>query len=284
MELVYPPASFVARYPDALRTPVGTATGFGSITSNHCAIGNSGMLAYQKAVYRNIAQLQDAAGLTPCVQYGEFLWWFFAGPGGMGFYDDETLAAAIAALGRPLHVFAGPNDDPAVNSGADALFLRNRLRDHMTALVTDIRAAWPTVKCEVLWPYDVNYPTPIPVDAPYLGGRLNRFVNLPAEWEQKGTSGLDRVKVEGLAFGSGMRNLDLAREAINLFPGFGWPLDSVRYLVPVFGPATPWNRELALAKGAGLTNLNLWAFDHICLFNLDVPEKGLERRSVKLAA
>ncbi|HXJ42847.1 MAG TPA: hypothetical protein VNH18_26430, partial [Bryobacteraceae bacterium] len=55
MELVYPPASFVARYADTARTAVSTATGFGSITSNHCAIGNSGMLAYQKAVYREIA-------------------------------------------------------------------------------------------------------------------------------------------------------------------------------------------------------------------------------------
>jgi hypothetical protein len=53
----------------------------------------------------------------------------------------------------------------------------------------------------------------------------------------------------------------------------------VRYLVPVFGVATPWHRELALARGAGLHTNNLWAFDHICLFNLDVPERGLERRS-----
>jgi hypothetical protein len=58
----------------------------------------------------------------------------------------------------------------------------------------------------------------------------------------------------------------------------------VRYLVPVFGSATPWNRELDLARSAGLTNHNFWAFDHICLFNLDVPERSLERRSVKLAA
>ena len=202
----------------------------------------------------------------------------------MAYYDDETLSAASTTLGRALHVFTGPNADPGVNGGADAVFLRNRLRDHMAALLADIRAAWPAVKCEVLWPCDVNYPTPVPADAPYLGGRLNRFVNLPAEWEQKATSGLDRVKVEALAFGSGMRNLDLSKEAINLFPGFGWPLDSVRYLVPVFGAATPWNRELALAKSAGLTNHTLWAFDHICLFNLDVPEKGLERRSAMLAS
>ncbi len=279
MELVNPPDGYVARFPDTARTAVATATGFGALVSNHCAIGSTKMLAYQKAVYRNLAQLQAAAGLTPNLQYGEFLWWYFAGSGGMAFYDDETLAAAETALGRPLHVFSTPNDDPAVNGGADALFLRNRLRDHMAALVADIRSVYPAAQCEVLWPYDVNYPTPVPANAPYLGGRLNRFINLPAEWQNKTTSGLDRMKVEALAFSSSMRSLDLAREAIELFPGFGWPTDSVRYLVPVFGVATPWHRELALAHGAGLRTNNLWAFDHICLFNLEVPERGLERRS-----
>ncbi len=284
MELVYPPASFVARYPDTARTPVSTATGFGSLASTHCALGNSGMLAYQKAVYRALAALQSTAGLVPNLQFGEFLWWFFAGPSGMGFYDDETLAAATTALGRSLHIFSSSDDDPTVNSSADAIFLRNRLRDHMASLTADIRSAYPTAKLELLWPYDVNYPVPVPVDAPYLGGRLNRFINLPVEWQDKSTSGLDRVKVEALAFASGMRNLDLAAEAINLFPDFGWPRDSVRYLIPVFGAATPWHRELALALGAGLTVNNLWAFDHVCLFNLDVPEKGLDRRSLLLAA
>jgi hypothetical protein len=279
MELVNPPDGYAARFPDTARTPVSTATGFGTLVSNHCAVGSGKLLAYQKAVYRNIAQLQDAAGLTPNVQYGEFLWWYFSGPGGMACYDDETLAAAQAALGRPLRVFSGPDDNPLVNGGADAIFLRNRLRDYIAALVQDLRAAWPAAKCEVLWPYDVNYPTPVPDTSPYLGGQFNRFVNLPVEWQQKATSGLDRMKVEALAFSSGMRNLDLARQAIELFPSFGWPLASVRYLLPVFGSATPWNRELALAIGAGVATNNLWAFDHICLYNLDVPERGLERRS-----
>ncbi|MDE3199194.1 MAG: hypothetical protein KGN84_22785, partial [Acidobacteriota bacterium] len=94
MELVNPPAGYAALFPDSARTPVSTATGFGSLVSNHCAIGGSKILAYQKSVYRNIAQLQSAAGLTPSVQFGEFLWWYFAGPGGMAFYDDETMAAA----------------------------------------------------------------------------------------------------------------------------------------------------------------------------------------------
>ncbi|MDP9169830.1 MAG: hypothetical protein M3N54_04380, partial [Acidobacteriota bacterium] len=92
------------------------------------------------------------------------------------------------------------------------------------------------------------------------------------------------VKVEALAFGTSMRDLDLASQAINLFPGFGWPLDSLRYLVPVFGSATPWHRELSMTHAAGIPINNLWAFDHICLFNLDVPERRIGSNSVVKAA
>ena len=276
MELVNPPAGYAALFPDTLRTPVSTATGFGTLNSTQCAVGASRLLAYQKAVYRNIAQMQSTAGLTPSVQYGEFLWWYFPGPGGMAFYDDETIAAAQTALGRPLRIFSTPNDDPAVNSSADAIFLRNRLRDHVTALVADIRSAFPTVTCEVLWPYDVNYPTPSGGE----GGQLNRFINLPVEWQLQSSSGLDRMKVEALTFTTSQRNLNLARESIDLFPAFGWPLSALRYLVPVFGSATPWTRELALVWAAGIPVANFWAFDHICLYNLDVPEPPLDRRSV----
>jgi len=350
MELVNPPDGYAALFSDPQRTPVATATGFGSLVSNHCAIGNSKMLAYQTAVYRDIAGLQAAAGLTPALQYGEFLWWYFsrqlpvgyasytapisigtaAGHGlatgdrviisgvlgntaangawtitvtdpthftlngssgngdytaggsmivpGMAYYDDETLAAAQSQLGRPLYVFQTPNDDPSANNSADAIFLRNRLRDHVAGLVTDIRSAYPGVICEVLWPYDVNYPSP--VGSPPVGGRLNRFINLPVEWQTQPQSGLDRMKAEALAFGTSLRDLNYAAEAIKLFPSFGWPVNAVRYLVPVFGAAVPWYKELNLAIGAGLNTNNLWAFDHVCLYNLQVPEPPPPSRSV----
>ncbi len=163
LELVNPPAGYTAMFPDG--TAVSTSTGFGDLNSNQCAAGASKVLAYQKAVYRTIAGMQAAAGLTPCVQYGEFLWWYFANAGGgMAYYDPETAAAALAAaLGRALNVFNTTSDDPSVNGGADAVFLRNRLRDHVAALMSDIRGAYPTVICEVLWPYDVNYPIPLAV-------------------------------------------------------------------------------------------------------------------------
>ena len=124
------------------------------------------MLEFQKGLYRDLAGLMRDAGLVPSLQFGEFCWWYFTNlrqdnlDGGMGYYDDETKAAALAALGRPLHVFTSPEDDPQANGGADATFLRNRLRDHVAALAAHIRDAYPAAKLEVLFPFDVNYPRP----------------------------------------------------------------------------------------------------------------------------
>ncbi|MCW5979433.1 MAG: hypothetical protein KIT09_15255 [Bryobacteraceae bacterium] len=338
MELVHPPAGFGAAFPDGAE--VVTDVGFGSLHSTHCAF-NSAMRAHHAKVYRTVAGLMSSAGLTPNLQFGEFLWWFFprrtltplavanATPieiyfsaphglntgdrlvnagyqgctaangtwtvtyvnahqvalngsagngawvsatgttktGGMAFYDEETRTAAEAALGRPLHRFESPVDDPQVNGGADATFLRGRLRDYVAALVDEIRAAYPETQFELLFPYDVNYPQLVGINQ--LGGRLNRFVNLPAEWESKSGSGLDRLKIEALDFGASNKNLDLARTAMR-FPVdlLQWPRDSLRYLAPIFRAGYPWEKEYRTAIGLGYPAVNLWAFDHICIYGL----------------
>ena len=274
MELVFPPSGYAAYFPDG--TPVTTATdvstSVGLLKSTQCAVGGALVIAYQKQFYEAVAALQLAAGLTPSVQFGEFLWWFFgnpqAAPDGMAYYDAETAAAALTALGRPLQVFLTPNDDPSVNQGADATFLRNRLRDHIASIASDLRTSYPGISIEVLFPYDVNYPGPV-VPGSEIGGQLNYFVNLPLEWEQQTTSGLDRIKIEALQFGTAFRSLDLANQAIDLFPNFGWPRSALRYLTPIFGTFQAWQTETGLAFSANLNAVNLWAFDHLCLYNLD---------------
>ena len=120
----------------------------------------------------------------------------------------------------------------------------------------------------MLFRSDVNHPTPAGVFQ--LGGALNRFVNLPVEWETKPGSGFDTLKMEALDFGAWSRNLDLAKTAIRLPLDLGWPKDSVRYLVPVFRPYSAWEQEYLLAVEAGVPFINLWAFDHVCLYNLRV--------------
>lgn len=278
MELVNPPQGWGAVYLN--NAVVETHVGFGQLKSTHCHFG-SDMRNYQGRVYTCLAELMHAEGLTPELQFGEFLWWFFTNKiaeqpnGGMAFYDPETRAAAQAQLGRPLHGFQTPVDDPLVNAGADAQFLRNRLRDHVTGLITQIRAARPEARFEVLFPYDVNHPEPAGVHQ--LGGRLNRKINLPVEWESKTAAGFDRMKTEALDFGAWSRNLDLARTAIRLPLELGWPRDSVRHLVPVFRPGYPWEKEVELARGEGIPVVNLWAWDHVCLYNLAVTPKAVGR-------
>ncbi len=170
----------------------------------------------------------------------------------MAFYDTETAAAAQAALGRPFQNFIGPDDDPTVNSSADAIFLRNRLRDHVNALSTHIKSRYPSARCEVLNPYDVNYPQ----------GGLG-----------------DRLKIEALAFGSTMRDLNLAVIAIQFPFTLSWPLGKLRYLMPVFVPCGTWQKELAMAFGRRYPVVNLWAFDQVNIFGLDVLEAANQARS-----
>lgn len=268
MELVYPPADFAARFPAG--EFVETDVGFASLHSTHCAF-NASMLAFQKRFMKEVADLQKAAGLAPSLQMGEFVWWFFAkAGGGMGYYDADTTAAAQTQLGRPLHIFQAPTDDPGVNGGADATFLRNRLRDHAAAIIAHVRETHSDARFEILYPYDVNYPVPVGIHN--LGGALNNFVNFPAEWSTKASSGFDRMKMEGLNFGAWTRNLDLCQATMEFPLLQGWPENSVRYLVPVFRAGSPWQREYLMARGLEIPVVNFWAFDHFCIFGLDTRE------------
>lgn len=280
MELVEPPEQLAARFPDG--APVTTAMGFGNLHSTHCAFGPAMLSFHQKALLETAALMQGA-GLTPRLQMGEFTWWYFTnhGPdnpeGGMAYYDDDTLAAALAALGRPLHVFRSPDDDPGVNGGADALFLRNRLRDYAASLAAAIRGAFPGAELEVLFPYDVNHPEPAGVHG--LGGRLNRFVNLPVEWTAKVQSPFDRFKIEALDFGVWSRNLDLSRSTLEFAAGLEWPLQSVQAMIAVFRGGAPWRKEAAYARQLGLGAVSLWAFDHVCIYGWNLWDMGFGKAS-----
>ena len=279
MELVNPPPGFAACYPDG--TAVITDVGFGNFKSTHCAQSSS-MRVFQQAVFDCVADLQNAAGLTPNFQLGEYLWWFFSSPAGMAYYDAETKAAAQTALGRPLHTFLDPNDNPSVNSSADALFLRARLRDHVAQIITHIRSRYPNAVSEVLFAYDVNYPTPNQDHFGSLGGALNRFINFPTEWGSHSTAGFDRLKMEALAFGSRFRNLNLARAAIEFPLAQDWPLDKVRYLAPIFTHSSSWQKEIDIALGLRIPVINLWAFDQMNIFGLKIARHYNQARSLKM--
>ena len=361
MELVNPPDdgslanAWKARFFDG--TPVDTATDFMGIFSSQCApIAN--LTNYQKSVYTQMAGLQSAAGLTPWLQFGEFLWWYFSskqnmplgyasytspvsiglatahgfasgdrvvlsGVGGMtsangtwtitvtddthftlndssangawipgtgtvsggsmGYYDAVTSQAAVAALGRSLHVFTCQDDDPTVNNSADSNFLSSQLKAHVDAIRAAVLASYPSAKFELLYPNDVNHSTCYvnAANAYPQGGRMNASVNLPAAWQTKTGSGLDRLKIEALSWGATYHNLDLAMAAITFaFRGeMSWSKQDLAYLVPWFNGECPWLSEFQLASSSGVASINLWAYDHLALMSWPVPFPNPVRRS-----
>jgi hypothetical protein len=146
-----------------------------------------------------------------------------------------------------------------VNGYADANFLRSRLKAHIDAIRAVVLAAVSGAKFELLWPYDVNYPTSNQYN---VGGQLNRYVNLPMEYQQQPGSGLDRLKIEALSFGAQERNFTKAR-----------PSAAVGYLIPWFNGGCPWDREwLAVTDPAlNLAWIGFWAIDHLCSFGWSLP-------------
>ena len=268
MELVDPPDDppgevWAARYLGG--DAVLTATGFGGLSSTHCAFSDK-VVAYQKAASLEMAALMDAAGLTPWLQFGETLWWYFADASGMAYYDAYTEAQALVALGRDLYHFLTPGDDPGVNGGADAGFLRGRVKAHIDAIRAYVLGSYAGAKFELLWPLDVNEP---------VVKRLNRYVNLPSEFEAKAGSGLDRLKMEGLAYGAYDRNLDKARGAVRFpFQTLAWGKADVRYLLPWFNGGCPWGAEYLIAGRERIGGVGFWAWDHLSLLGWELPLPG----------
>lgn len=185
--------------------------------------------------------------------------------GGMAYYDAWAVSAATGALGRALANFQHQDDDPAVNSGADAAFLAGAIKTHIDAIRTAVLAAWPAAKFELLYPYDVNYPTCYyTADVPYpQGGRLNAAVNLPSAYLAKAGSGLDRIKLEALSWAATYRNFANAAAAITFaFTVGSWTAADVRYLAPWDNGGCDWAREYLYCLSEGILGINLWAADH----------------------
>lgn len=344
MELVDPPDDpasgkvFAARYYDGTR--VETDVGFAALKSTHCSFV-ADVAEFQKAVYKETAKLMSDAGLTPWLQFGEFVWWFFSSKalavtglsgteittsaahgfatgdvaaiagtraldgtrtvtvtaankftvsgsaagswtgsgqvrgGSMGFYDDDTKAAALAHFGRALAKFTCQDQDPdAVNGGADANWLRGRIKSHIDTIRNHVLGTYAGAKFELLFPYDVAHPEVYhTLELPYpQGGRLNRRVSLPAEYETKAGSGLDRLKMEALSWGAFYRNGARALEAIRFPTVVGsWAKADTAYLLPWFNGGCPWPAEYLAAVNHGVPLIVFWAFDHVCLLGWSLP-------------
>jgi hypothetical protein len=94
-----------------------------------------------------------------------------------------------------------PNDDPSVNSYADANFLRTRLYNYVAAIQIYVLSQCPSAVFELLWPMDVNDPD---------NCKLTRYINLPSQWTTRAGSGFDTFLIEAYQYPGINHNLDQA--------------------------------------------------------------------------
>jgi len=193
--------------------------------------------------------------------------------GGMAYYDAYTAAGAVTALGSALASFWTQDDDPSINSHADADFLRGLIYTHIHTIWTAVLAAQPAAQAEWLLPMDVNYPSVFWTNAqPYpQGGRLNNYVNIPAQYMAAG-SDISRMKVEALSCGLTYRRLDVARVAMT-YPqsAMSWTVSSTAYLFPWNDGSCPYTDEYLAALNAGTPLTGAWAMDQFTLQSLPLP-------------
>jgi hypothetical protein len=249
-------------------TPVTTATGFQSLYSSQCAFSAT-VQGYMKKAYDAMAGLMEAAGLTARIQFGEILWWFNANASGMAYYDADTQSAFQTAYTRPLARFLTPNDSPSVNGSVDANFLRARLAAYVQGIQTYVLARHAGASFELLWPLDVNLPET---------KQLNWYVNLPPAWKQKSGSGFVSFLCEGFQFGGTDHNVDeVSRCAAYPFSELAWAASDCGYMMGLFNPGWPWEREFLTGQRRLPSIIKMWAYDHICLYSRCIPLPGEPR-------
>jgi hypothetical protein len=253
------PATGIAqRYPDgspALLDTPALQTNFSPVST-----------AFWQQAYLDMANLMNAAGLVPYLQFGEAQWWYNAAPSGMPFYDAYTQSAFQAAMGRPMGVIPSQDATPA-DFPDECAFLPTLIGAFTRAIMAFVRAAHPNARFESLYPTDTN-------DTP-----LNKIVNYPvAYWTP---AALTCLKTENFIF-TGDRNLDEARGSMELPGQLGFPPAQSSHLVGIGDCTTPWLKERGLAVQNGVESVVLFALDQFCLIGYAAPLSRSSRRSGKM--
>ena len=255
------PATGIAqRYPDGspalLNTPA-VQTNF-SPTST----------AFWRQVYLDMANIMSVAGTAPYLQFGEVQWWYNAAAAGMPFYDDYTRGAFRAAYGREMGVISSQDASPDAFPD-ECAFLPALIGEFTKAIMDFVRASHADSRFESLYPLDVNDTT------------LNRIINYPnAYWTP---ASLACLKTENFIY-TGNRDLDKARESIDLPMQLGFPPSQSSHLVGIGDYTTPWRKERRLALENGVGPVVLFALDQFCLIGYTLPLARSSRRAQRMGS
>ncbi len=225
-------------------------------------------LAFWQEAYLEMAGLMTAAGLRPYLQFGEVQWWYNAAASGMPFYDAYTSSAFQAQYGRPMGVIPSQNSSPS-DFPSECVFLPTLIGQFTQSIMSYVRASYPTARFEVLYPHDTN------------NTALNRLVNYPAStWTP---AILDCLKTENFIY-TGNRDLNSARQSIQLPLGNGFTPAQASHLVGIGDYTTPWRKERRLAIQQGDESVVLFALDQFCLIGYDLPLNPGMRRAAAMGS
>lgn len=248
-------AGIAQRYPGgdpvALNTPA-LQTNFSPTTAN-----------FFKLVYLEMAQLLQAGGLRPFLQFGEVQWWYFPDSLGLPFYDDYTKARFMAAYGHQIRTITASTATPA-QFPEEASLLPALIGEFTDTVISFVRATINDCRFEVLYPVDVN-------DTPFNGA-----VNFPvAHWTP---ATLDCLKTESFTY-TYSRNLNLCKGSIDFAAPLGFPPHKRSHLIGIGDPISPWIKEVDLSESSGAESIVLFALDQFCLIGYPLPIDGGDRRS-----
>ncbi len=249
-------AGIAQRYPNGdptwLNTPA-LQTNFGPAST-----------AFWKQAYADLAGVMAEAGTPPYLQFGEVQWWYFAAASGMPFYDGYTTSSFQAAYGRPMTVIPSQNADPGPLA-EECAWLPKLIGEFTKAIADFVRQSHPDARFEVLYPPDVN-------DTP-----LNKIINFPGSYWTP--ANLACLKTENFTY-TGDRDLDKARDSIQMPMQNGFPPSQASHLVGIGEYTTPWQKEQRLALGAGVESIVLFALDQFCLIGYALPLARGSRRAL----
>lgn len=191
MELVQPPLGYAAWFADF--SPVQTDTGFGTLTSEQCAVNGTKTLVLQKQTLKEIVDMQSAATLTPNWQAGEIGWWYFPKHQSVPiFVIDGTGPLAIAG-GSEAQDIGFVN--PFYGSGVTYIGVANPIVNPNTGLVVGlgdtlgvfISNATEDPTMNGMWTATIvvdtshfTIPHPSPLGATSSGGTVTFLLGLPS--------------------------------------------------------------------------------------------------------
>jgi hypothetical protein len=184
----------------------------------------------------------------------------------MPFYDAWTMAEFESRYGRPMSVITANDVNPA-DYAEEVAFLADVLGEFTDAIITHVKATYPSARFEVLYPFDVN------------DTAFNRAINYPDAWWTP--AALNCLKTEALRYTFG-RNLKASEHGMGMGEPLGFEAAKRAHLIGLGDATAAWLKEMRVTTGKGFESAVGFALDQFCLIGYELPFPPSSRRATRV--